>query len=266
VLALSIRVPAAEAEGALDAILPALPGGAHVRQEGESTAITIYDLPGTPSEKELRGLLGSLQVDLTAAEASDDWRERRLERYEPLVVADRFLLRPSWAPPGEDPGLVEIVLEQAAAFGTGLHPTTQACLAELAECEPGGSFADFGCGSGVLSIAAAKLGWSPVVAVDVDEGSVAVAGRNAAASGVEVDARRLDLTADTPPAAETLVANVPPAIHLAVAERVEERPRQLFASGFHPEDISAVADAWEPLGLTPVDEIRAHDWVVLVLR
>jgi ribosomal protein L11 methyltransferase len=266
VLALTLRVSAAEAEKVLDAILPALPGGAHLRQEEERTAITIYDLPGTPGEVELRSLLGRLPVELSRSAASDDWRQRRLERYEPLVIADRFLLRPSWAPPGDDLDLVEIVLEQAPAFGTGLHPTTQACLAELAECEPAGSLADFGCGSGVLSIAAAKLGWSPVLAVDVDEGSVAVAGRNAAASGVEIDARRLDLTAVTPPAADALVANVPPEIHLAVAERIEDPPRLVLASGFHPGDIPAVAAAWERLGLSPHDEVRAQGWVVLVLR
>ena len=73
-------------------------------------------------------------------------------------LAERFLLRPEWAPPGDDPRLTEIALGQGPAFGTGLHPTTQACLATLAEVEPGGSLADCGCGSGVLSIAAAKLG------------------------------------------------------------------------------------------------------------
>ena len=132
---LTLRVGAGDAEEVLDAVLPTLPGGAHVREAGGAVLVTIASTPGTPDEKELRRLVGSRLIDLTAAEASDDWRERRLARYEPLVVAERFLLRPDWAPPSDDRNLIEIVLEQGPAFGTGLHPTTQACLATMAEVE-----------------------------------------------------------------------------------------------------------------------------------
>ena len=265
-LELTLRVSSAEVEEVLDGVLPALPGGVHLRDEGGETWISIYATRGTPGEDELRRLAGPGLLDLTTTEVSGDWRERRRERYEPVVVAERFLLRPDWAPPNEDPDLIEIVLEPTPAFGTGLHPTTQACLAALAECEPGGSLADYGCGSGVLSIGAAKLGWSRVLALDVDEGSVATAARNAEANGVELEARRIDLTAEAPPPAETVLANVPPHIHVAVAERTVEAPRQLIASGFHPDETPAVAAAWERLGLSPHDEVRANEWAVLVLR
>ena len=211
---LTLRVAAADVEDVLDAVLPALPGGAHLRHEGEEIELTIAAAPGTPDEEELRRLAGSHLIELSSAEASDDWRERRLGRYEPLIVAGRFLVRPDWAPPGDDPSLIEIVLEQSTAFGTGMHPTTQACLAVLAEISPGGSFADYGCGSGVLSIAAGQLGWSPIVAVDIDEASLAAARDNAARNGVEIDARRVDLTFEPPPAADTIVANIPPAVQL----------------------------------------------------
>ena len=208
----------------------------------------------------MRRLAGARLIELSRAEASDDWRERRLDRYEPLVVADRFLLRPEWAPPGEDPSLIEIVLEQSPAFGTGMHPTTQACLAMLAEVEPGGSFADYGCGSGVLSIAAARLGWSPVVAVDINETSLAAARPKRRRNGVEVDARRVDLTSEPAPPAETIAANVPPDVHLALAERLERAPALLIASGFRPDEIPAVAAAWGAHGLEVDDEVRANEW------
>ena len=180
-LELTLRVGAADVEEVLDSVLPALPGGGPPSRRGDVVALQVLAIPGAPDEEELRALAGSNLIELDTAEVSDDWRRRRLDRYRPLVVAERFLLRPEWAPPGEDPSLIEIVLEQSAAFGTGLHPTTQACLATLAEAEAGGSLADYGCGSGVLSIAAAKLGWSPVVAVDIDPTSVAAAKRAAAA-------------------------------------------------------------------------------------
>lgn len=263
---LTLRVPADEAEAVLDRILPALPGGLHLREDGAVVELSILDAPGTPAEDELRELAGPRLVDLRTAEASDDWRERRLARYEPLVVAERFLLRPEWAPQGEDRGLTEIVLEQGPAFGTGLHPTTQACLATMSELEAGGSFADVGCGSGVLSIAAAKLGWSPIVAIDVDPNSVRIARGNADRNGVAIDVRRVDIATEPPPGAETVVANVPPAVQFALAERLDPTPSLLIASGFKPDEISAIASAWEPRGLSVAEEVRANEWSVLVLR
>jgi ribosomal protein L11 methyltransferase len=263
---LTLRVPGDETEAVLDRILPAIPGGLHLREDGAVVELSILDVPGTPAEDELRALAGPLLVDLRTAEASDDWRERRLARYEPLVVAERFLLRPDWAPPSDDRNLIEVVLEQGPAFGTGLHPTTQACLATMAEVEAGGSFADIGCGSGVLSIAAAKLGWSPVVAIDVDPNSIRIAGGNADRNGVAIEVRRVDVASEPPPGAETVVANVPPAVQLALAERLEATPSLLIASGFKPDEIPAVASAWEPRGLSVADEVRANEWSVLVMR
>jgi ribosomal protein L11 methyltransferase len=263
---LTLRVPASEAEAVLDGVLPALPGGLHLREDGAEVELKILDAPGTPPEEELRALAGDGSIELRAGEVSDDWRERRLDRYAPLVVAERFLLRPEWAPPSEDPALIEIVLAQSAAFGTGLHPTTQACLATLAAVDPGGSFADIGCGSGVLSIAAAKLGWSPVVAVDIEQASVLVARDNAERNAAQVDVRRVDVADQPAPEAETMVANVPPGVQIGLAERLDRAPALLVASGFKPNEIAEVASAWERHGLSIADEVRANEWSVLVMR
>jgi ribosomal protein L11 methyltransferase len=263
---LTLRVTTAEAEAVLDEILPALPGGLHLREEGGEVELSILATPGTPGEDDLRALAGPGLIELRSAEVSDDWRERRLARYHPLVVADRFLLRPDWAPRSEDRDLIEIVLEQTAVFGTGVHPTTQACLATIAEMEPGGPLADIGCGSGVLSIAAVRLGWSPVVAVDVEPNSVAAARRNAERNGVKIDVRRLDVTAEPPPEADTLVANVPPAVQVGLAERLPQPPSTLVISGFKPDEIAAVGSAWEARGLRVADEVLANEWSLLVMR
>jgi ribosomal protein L11 methyltransferase len=263
---LTLQVAAGDVDEVLDAVLPALPGGLHMREEDGQVELAMLDSPGAPTAEELRRLAGPRLIELRTAEVSDDWRERRLGRYRPLVVAERFLVRPEWAPPSESRDLIEIVLEQTAAFGTGVHPTTQACLATLADMDPGGSLTDIGCGSGVLSIAAARLGWSPVVAVDIDPNSVAAAGRNAERSGVPIDVRRLDVTTEPPPESATLIANVPPAVQIGLAERLPRAPSTLVASGFKPEEIAAVGSAWEELGLRVADEVLANEWSLLVMR
>jgi ribosomal protein L11 methyltransferase len=265
VLELTLRVAAADLEEVLDAVLPALPGGVHLSDEGEVVAIAVAARAGIPDERQLRRLAGRRLIDLRAAEVSDDWRERRVARHRPLVVAERFLLRPDWAPAARDAGLVEIVLEPSGAFGTGAHPTTQACLSLLAAIEPGGSFVDCGCGSGVLSIGAAKLGWSPVWAIDVDEASVAAARRNAARNEVEVEARRVDVTSEPVPAAATVAANVPPAIHPALVEGLATAPERAVVSGFKPAEAEAVAAAWEAHGLAVAERLQASEWTALLL-
>jgi ribosomal protein L11 methyltransferase len=244
-----------------------LPGGLHLHEDGEEVELRILASEGTPGEDELKALAGARLLGSSVAEVSDDWRERRIDRYEPLVIGERFLVRPDWAPAGGDDRLTEIVLEQSSAFGTGLHPTTQACLAMLAELEPGGSLADYGCGSGVLSLAAAKLGFAPIVAVDVSEETVAAARRNAERNRTEVDVRLLDLAAEIPPAAETIFANVPPEVHVALTPRLREVPARAVVSGFHDDEISAVTASWAAAcGLEIADEVRANEWIALLLE
>jgi ribosomal protein L11 methyltransferase len=266
VLELTLRVAAAEVEEVLDAVLPALPGGLHARKEGDVAELTIADTPGTPAAEELRRLAGSSLIDLSTAEASDDWRQRRLARYEPLIVAERVLVRPDWAPPAGDPSLLEIVLEESSAFGTGVHPTTQACLTLLCTLKSGGSFADYGCGSGVLSIAAAKLGWSPVVAVDIEEASIDAVRRNAVRNEVAIEAQRIDVTSEPGPAAATVAANVPPDIHLGLAKALDQAPELAIVSGFKPDEAEAVASAWAAHGLEVEEQLQVREWTTLLLR
>ena len=112
-------------------------------------------------------------------------------------------------PPWEDvpAGPEAIVIDPGRAFGTGAHPTTRLSLELLQELDPG-SLLDVGCGSGILAIAAAKLGFAPVVAMDVDEIAVAVALENARANGVEITAHTANALEDELPPADVVVANV----------------------------------------------------------
>jgi ribosomal protein L11 methyltransferase len=114
---------------------------------------------------------------------------------------------PPWEADTAPPGAVAVVVDPGRAFGTGAHPTTRLCLELLLE-QPGGSVLDVGCGSGVLSIAAASLGHAPVTAVDLAEPSVQATLANAAANAVSLTARLLDATTEPLPPVDLVLANI----------------------------------------------------------
>ena len=165
------------------------------------------------------GQVGEIEI---VAGWEDAWKRfHRPVRIGPLWIG------PSWEEP--DPGATAIVVDPGRAFGTGAHATTQLCLELLLAVAPAG-LVDLGCGSGVLAVAAAKLGFAPVVALDSDAAAVEAARANAVANGVEVEARLADVLAEPLPAVEVAVAN----IALGAAERAAERfgGRLLVASGY----------------------------------
>ena len=132
---------------------------------------------------------------------------------------------PLWVgPPWEEapPDALPIVIDPGGAFGTGAHPTTRLCL-ELLLTQPRSSLVDVGCGSGVIAIAAARLGFGPVLALDVDPLAVATAAANAAVNAVEIEVRHADALAETLPSAGMAVANISLASIDAHAGRLEGR-------------------------------------------
>ena len=155
-------------------------------------------------------------MEIVTEEVPDDWADRWRAFHKPVRIGDRLHVRPPWEPPSAD-GLLEIAIDPGQAFGTGGHDTTRLCLELLLDLEPGGAFADLGCGSGVLAIAAAKLGWSPVLGVDHEAESVEATRENARVNGVEVSASRADLRAAPAPTAPTVAANLLRPLLLAVA-------------------------------------------------
>ena len=118
----------------------------------------------------------------------------------------RFWVGPPWCEPDADADV--IVIEPGAAFGTGAHGSTQAAMSLLLEREPGGALLDIGCGSGVLSILAARLGWGPIQAVDLDPLAVAATRENARRNGVALEAWQADALAEPLPAVPFAVANL----------------------------------------------------------
>jgi ribosomal protein L11 methyltransferase len=119
--------------------------------------------------------------------AADDWVRRTQAQFAPIRVTDRLWIVPSWCPPVE-PAAINITLDPGLAFGTGTHPSTLLCLRWLAEnLRRGAAVLDYGCGSGILAIAAAKLGAARVTGVDIDPQAIATSRANAAANRVAAE-------------------------------------------------------------------------------
>jgi ribosomal protein L11 methyltransferase len=142
--------------------------------------------------------------DAAVEVVAEGWEERWRDFHRPVTIG------PLWVgPPWEEPpaGAPAVVIDPGRAFGTGAHPSTRLCV-ELMLGERRGSVLDVGCGSGVLALAAARLGFGPVTAVDVDPAAAEAASANARANGVDLDVRLLDARADALPAADLAVANL----------------------------------------------------------
>ena len=168
-VALTLRADAVEA--VLDRLMPLLPQGVYERAlDPERTEVAFFG-DGCPPPRELDALAGDALLGREEEEVPDSREERRRRAGRAWTVAGRLRVRSPDDPPPAD-GALEVVIEPApGAFGTGAHPTTRACLELLLELEPGGGLADLGCGSGVVAIAAARLGWEPVYGLDFDERS-----------------------------------------------------------------------------------------------
>lgn len=166
--------------------------------------------------------LGPVTAEAVAAGWEDAWKRfHRPVRVGPLWIV------PPWE--RADDEAISVVIDPGQAFGTGSHPTTRLCLELLLACNRG-ALLDLGCGSGVLSIAAAKLGYEPVVALDSDPAAIEATRANATANDVEVDVRKSDARADFLPRTDVTVAN----IDLGVIENVADRVPAplLIASGY----------------------------------
>lgn len=136
----------------------------------------------------------------------EDWVARSRDAFGPIRVSRRLWIVPSWSTPPE-PGAVNLMLDPGLAFGTGSHATTRLCLRWLEERISGGeTVLDYGCGSGVLAIAALKLGASRAVGVDIDAAAVAVADANARRNGVAGEF--LESASSLEFAADLVVANI----------------------------------------------------------
>jgi len=144
------------------------------------------------------------QFDITSSSFAEGWEEAWREFHHGVVVG-RFWVGPPWESPTD--GVTAVVIDPGRAFGTGAHATTRLSLDLLQDLEPA-SLLDVGCGSGVLSIAASKLGFAPIVAIDNEQDAVDIALANARANHTEIVAYAADALTDDLPRVDVVVANV----------------------------------------------------------
>jgi len=192
----------------------------------------------------LREVFGHVDVEPVA----DDWPDRWRAFHRPVRVGSLWIGPPWESPPA---GALAVTIDPGRAFGTGAHATTRLCLQLLLDV-PRGSLADLGCGSGVLAIAAARLGFGPVVALDADPFAVEATRANAARNRVAVEARLADVGNEPLPASDVVVANIERSIVERLTRRV--RCRHLVVSGYLDSDepdlrpyarrARVVADGW----------------------
>ncbi len=263
---LGVRIARENAEAALLDLLVFSPAGVEECDIDERTI--EYALYGAarelPSDAALRAQLPGVSIETRRSEVPDDWQERWREFHQPTTVAQRIHVRAPWHEPC-GPGLIELVIEPAQAFGTGAHATTRMCLELLVALEQSGeaagSLLDIGCGSGVLAIAAAKLGFTPVIALDNDPLAARATAANAIANGVELETRLADLAVDELPAARTVVANLLLEPLLALAARFERVPAHLIASGLLEDQGERLASA---LAMRELDRRREGEWLAVL--
>ncbi len=270
---LAVRVAREDAANALAELLAFSPAGVEEIDVDEATLeFVLYGARGElPTLPTLRASVGEALVEVSTSEIADDWASRWRSFHRPVDVAGTLHVRPPWHPPATAPGLIDIVIDPGQAFGTGSHATTRLCLELLVELaahgRARGPLLDLGTGSGVLAIAAAKLGFAPVSGVDHEAESIDAARENALANGVEIDVAQLDLLRDALPSAPTITANLLSPLLLALAGRLPAPPEVLIASGLLREQLDEVAGAFATrLGLR--ERTRRHDgeWSALLLE
>lgn len=267
---LAVRVAGDEAGVVLAELLELSPAGVEEKAlDDGAVEYVIYGAPGElPDMPDLRAAAGDVLVEVSTSEIPDDWSERWKAWHRPVDVAWRFRrmrVRPPWEEPLGEDGLVELVIDPGQAFGTGAHATTRLCLELLLSLDPVGAFADWGSGTGVLAIAAARLGYDPVVACDLDPYSIEATEDNARANGVTLDVRRVNLRTGSGPPAPTVCANLVRPLLLDVARLMDEVPDRLIVSGLLREEADEVSAAFAGRGLTERHRRSVGEWSALLL-
>lgn len=293
---LAVRVRREQAELVLAELIELAPSGVEESEPApELVEFAVYGPPGElPELPDVKAAAGDALVEVSTSEVADDWEERWKRFHRPVFVSapaqsargrrvPAVHVRPPWEAPCAPGGEVEeIVIDPGRAFGTGAHATTRMCLELLLElaAEDGltarpGAAIDIGAGSGVLAIAAARLDFAPVLALDHEHESVEATRANAAVNGVELHARRFDLReeslpwlgrGDSPGGTIVALANLLAPLLLDLARTIAAPPTHLIASGLLREQADDVAAAFrDAVGLRERRRRERGEWAALWL-
>lgn len=226
-----VRVSSEDAEIARARLLELVPEGFEEIELADGLELAAY------VDADAEAVIRSAFEGVSSDPVEPGWEERWREFHRPVRAGGLWIGPPWEVPPPHEPS---VLVDPGRAFGTGAHPTTRACIELLATLDRGG-LVDAGCGSGVVAVAAVRLGFGPVVALDVDPVAVDVARKTAARNDVEVDVRQADVLRAELPAADVLVAN----IELSVVETLLARcsARAAVTSGYLERELPA-APGW----------------------
>ncbi len=217
------------------------------------------------------GVLADFPAFAVFSMDDQDWLEGWKQYFSPFEVSPRLAVTPSWATYTPREGQAVIVLDPGMAFGTGTHGTTYTCLQALsAALQPGMRVCDVGTGSGILAIAAAKLGAAAVTAIDTDDLAVRVARENAAMNGMAaIDFRVADLLAGVDGPVDLVIANI---LAPVIRELIPQLPRALpagslfISSGYIVEQEADIRAALAQAGHRIEARYEREHWVTLVSR
>jgi ribosomal protein L11 methyltransferase len=252
------------------------PGGVEESSGEGFVEFAIYGAEGElPDIGELEAVTAEGAVSVTSTEVADDWADRWREFHRPVEVSSTRSERTVWVgPPWSDRPVdgLSVVIDPGRAFGTGAHPTTRLCLAfmlDLADRDlAAGRLTDIGSGSGVLAIAAAGMGWSPVEGFDTEPAAVEAARLNAVDNGVEASFERRDFREPGPALAETVVANLTAPLLIELADHLDpdKIPLRMVCSGLLDLEGEKVTAAFDRLGLRTVATGVMDGWRGLLME
>jgi len=218
---------------------------------------------------ELRSLgLGTIDPATYAWVQEEDWANNWKAYFKPIRVGQRLVVIPTWEEYDLQEGDLPLHLDPGMAFGTGTHPTTGLCLRWLEKLvKPGDRVLDVGTGSGILAIAAKRLGAGDVVGIDIDPVAVKVAQENAAQNQVQVDVRHGTIDQVEKDENDLVIANIIASIIIDILPDVAERMKsgaRFLASGIIAEKKQQVLDALTATWLLPVEAREENGWVAIV--
>lgn len=240
-------------------------------QHAAETLLLVGERLRDLARMELGFDLGSLTLESRGVH-EQDWAENWKKYYKPFRAGERLVIKPSWETYEEQPGDLVLELDPGMAFGTGTHETTFMCMQQLETyVKPGCRAIDVGCGSGILALAAAKLGAGDVLAIDLDELAVKVAKENTEKNGLSsvVRVAHGDLLERREEKADVIVANIIADVICFLCGPAKKHllPGGVFiCSGIIREREEDVQHALSSAGYTVINRLAKGEWVCLAAR